>query len=286
MEKFTFINTVMAKKSMYQKAIVTFLDILGFSNLVSQSKPEKVKLVLDAVLSSTSPISINDDVEEDDQAEVISFSDSIVRVRKYETKKNLEHQQGLLFQELISLVHAQGELIKHSIIIRGSVSFGDIYISSGQVYGPGLISAYELESKYALYPRIIIDPQLIEEYKTNKLLKAKWHSYEDEIEFVGNLVKQGDDGMWFIDYAKALERELDEPEMYPIFLRKHREVIIEGAKKHKKLNSILSKYIWMANYHNKLVSNISKKAFKHYGCDKSDFLITSQEIQSLQYIEP
>ena len=117
---------------MYQKAIVTFIDILGFSDLVKQSKPEQVKLVLDAVVSSTSPISIRDDIEKDDQAEVISFSDSIVRVRKYETKENLEYQQGLLWQELISLLDAQGELIKYSIIIRGGVSFGEIYISSGQ----------------------------------------------------------------------------------------------------------------------------------------------------------
>ena len=271
---------------MYQKAIVTFIDILGFSDLVKQSKPEQVKLVLDAVVSSTSPISIRDDIEKDDQAEVISFSDSIVRVRKYETKENLEYQQGLLWQELISLLHAQGELIKYSIIIRGGVSFGEIYISLGQAFGPGLINAYELESQYALYPRIIIDPQLIKEFKSNKLLKARWHTYDDEIEFVGTLIKQGDDGMWFIDYAKAIERELDEPEMYPIFLKKHRDVIIEGAKKHKTLNSVLSKYIWMAYYHNKIVSNISKKAFKHYGYKKEDFFITSKEIQSLQYIEP
>lgn len=271
---------------MYQKDIVTFIDILGFSNLVIESKPERVKSVLNAVLRSTSPINIDDKIEKDEIAEVISFSDSIVRVRKYETKRNIEYQQGLFFQETISLVHAQGELIKYGIVVRGSVSFGDIYISSGQVYGPGLISAYEIESKYALYPRIIIDPRLINEYKTNKLFKAKWHTYEDELEYIENLIKQGDDGMWFIDYAKALERELDEPEMYPIFLKKHREVIVEGAKQHNKLNSILSKYVWMANYHNKLVSSITKKAFKHYGYDKKDLLITSQDIPALQYIRP
>ena len=135
-----------------------------------------------------------------------------------------------------------------------------------------------------MYPRIIIDPQLIKEFKSNKLLKARWHTYDDEIEFVGTLIKQGDDGMWFIDYAKAIERNSWNPRCTPF--EKHRDVIIEGAKKHKTLNSVLSKYIWMAYYHNKIVSNISKKAFKHYGYKKEDFFITSKEIQSLQYIEP
>ena len=225
-------------------------------------------------------------VKKDDHTEVVSFSDSIVRIRKIETKANQRYPKGLLFQELISLVHAQGQLIDFDILIRGGVSVGDIYISGGRVFGPGLIDAYQLESKYALYPRIIIDPHLIQNYKTNKLLKAKWHSVEDELEIVGSLLRQGDDGMWFIDYAAALEQELDEPEMYPIFLQRHREVILSGAKNHVKLNAILSKFIWMANYHNQIISKMPDEAFETYDLEKEDFIITSEEIPALQYMEP
>lgn len=276
----------MAKKKMYQKAIVTFIDILGFGDFVRQSDAKTINRVLDAVEKSASPVLLGDVVKKDDHAEVVSFSDSIVRIRKIETKANQQYPIGLLFQELISLVHAQGELIDFDIIIRGGVSVGDIYISGGRVFGPGLIEAYELESKYALYPRIIIDPRLIQEYKTNKLLKANWHSVEDELEIVGSLLRQGDDGMWFIDYVAALEQELDEPEMYPIFLRRHREVILSGAKNHAKLNSILSKFVWMANYHNQIISSLHDEAFENYDLDKDDFIITSKEIPALQYMKP
>lgn len=272
-------------EKMYQKAIVTFIDILGFGNFVKQSDADAINRVLDAVEKSTSPVHLDDVVKKDDHAEVVSFSDSIVRIRKIETKANQQYPMGLLFQELISLVHAQGELIDFDIIIRGAVSVGDIYISGCRVFGPGLIEAYELESKYALYPRIIIDPHLIQEYKMNKLLKAKWHSVEDELEIVGSLLRQGDDGMWFIDYATALEQELNEPEMYPIFLRRHREVILSGAKNHAKLNAILSKFVWMANYHNQIISNMHDKAFETYDLDKDDFIITSEEILALQYMK-
>ncbi len=271
---------------MYQKAIVTFLDILGFSDLVKQSDAKAINRVLDAVEKSTSPVILDDVAEKDVHAEVVSFSDSIVRVRKIETKSNQKYPMGLLFQELISLVHAQGELIDFDIIIRGSVSVGDIYISGGRVFGPGLIEAYELESKYALYPRIVIDPRLIQEYKTSNLLKAKWHSVEDELKIIGNLLRQGDDGMWFIDYVTALEQELDEPEMYPNFLRRHREVILSGAKNHAKLNAILSKFVWMANYHNQIISIMHDEVFENYDIDKNDFIITSKEIPALQYLEP
>jgi hypothetical protein len=100
------------------------------------------------------------------------------------------------------------------------------------------------------------------------------------------LLRQGDDGMWFIDYAVALEQELNEPEMYPIFLQRHREVILAGARNHTKLNAILSKFVWMANYHNQIISNIHDEAFETYNLDKEDFIITSEEIPALQYMKP
>ncbi len=271
---------------MYQKAIVTFIDILGFGDFVKQSDAASISRVLDALHKETSPPIFDINVEKDDHAEVISFSDSIVRVRKIKTEKNKKYPMGVLFEEILSLVHAQGKLIDFNILIRGGVSVGDIYISKGRVFGPGLIQAYELESKYALYPRIIIDPLLIQKYKTDKLLKAKWHTVEDELEIMGKLLRQGDDGMWFIDYVAALEGELDEPEMYPIFLRRHREVILAGAQKHSQLNAILRKFVWMANYHNQIVSDLDEGACESYDLDKGDFFITSEEIATLQYLRP
>ena len=268
---------------MYQKAIVTFLDILGFGDFVKDNDDKVVGKILDAVERSTVP---NTEMATLYQPEVITFSDSIVRIRKVESDENLAYPIGLLFQELLDLVRAQGELIDNNVLIRGSVTFGEIFISDGRVFGPALIEAYELESKFAKYPRIIVDPQLIQEYKTNKLLKAIHHSIEQEIEYVGDLLKQGDDGMWFIDYARAIEEELDEPEMYPIFLQRHREVILSGSKKHKKLNSVLSKYVWIANYHNQIVSKIEDDWFERNKLDKNDLLISSDEIPALQYVQP
>ena len=92
--------------------------------------------------------------------------------------------------------------------------------------------------------------------------------------------------MWFIDYATALEQELDEPEMYPMFLKRHKDVILSGAKNHVQLNSVLRKFVWMANYHNQIVNGLHDEAFDRYDLDKDDFLIKSHEIPALQYLEP
>jgi hypothetical protein len=270
---------------MYQKAIVTFVDILGFGDFVQKSDYKAVEKVLDAVEESTSPIILDELDNEGDNTEVVSFSDSIVRVRKIESEANKKYPTGVLFQELLSLVHAQVELIDLNIIIRGGVTIGDIFISEGRVFGPGLVEAYSLENKYAKYPRIVIDPKLVYEYKTNELLRARWHRLEEEREIVSGLIKQSDDGMWFIDYARAVKSEVDEPEYYFDFLQKHRNVILAGAKNHKKLNAILSKFVWMAHYHNQIISDISDKWFEKYGLNKKKYSISSDEIPALQYMD-
>ena len=123
----------MANTKTYEKAVVTFIDILGFRDLVKNSDCDKVSMVLDAVEQSTSPIKYDGMPETDDDSQVVSFSDSIVRVRKIETDANKQFASGILFQELLGLLYVQVELIDFDIIIRGGVSIGDVFISAGRV---------------------------------------------------------------------------------------------------------------------------------------------------------
>jgi len=41
-------------------------------------------------------------------------------------------------------------------LIRGGISFGPLHHAGGVLFGKGLVEAYELESKFANYPRIIL----------------------------------------------------------------------------------------------------------------------------------
>lgn len=232
---------------MYQKALVTFLDILGFADFVRKRDHEAVSATLDRLERFTVP---KTEEELAYEPEVITFSDSIVRVRKIATKTNRIHPLGLLFNEILDLVHAQGMLIDAGAFLRGGIAFGDISISAHRVFGPALVSAYELESKYAQYPRIIVSPLLFRELEVNPLLVALHHDPHTEISFIRDMLRQGDDGMWFIDYGRAILRELDEPGMYPIFLERHRALIVKCARQFKSFGAAKAKYLWLANYHN------------------------------------
>lgn len=261
---------------MYKKSIVTFIDILDFKSIVNKSKAEKVNSILDLVKQATTS-------KETSSHRAIVFSDCVIRVRDIKPDEPfIDH----LFSELYALLHAQAELIDYGILIRGGICYDDIHIYDDKVFGPGLIKAYELESKFAIYPRIILDPEVIQEFNNYLQEFLEKHKFEDSnAEIIKNLLKQGDDGMWFLNYAEAIDGEFDENEMYPIFLKRHHDIIVEKSANFQALNSAHSKYIWLANYHNNIITNLNSELFDDYEFNKSDLLIKSNKIPNLQEIK-
>ena len=272
-------------RGMYELAVVTFLDILGFRELVAGSPPEEVDRKLQALERFTKPQEdVGDDIAAEMEPKALQFSDTIVRVRRVETAANLRYPVGLVFHELLDLLHAQAELIQERVLLRGGVSIGQIRMSGARLFGPGLISAYDLESRYAIYPRIVVAPALIGELKSNRLLRALHHAVEDEAESVRNLLSLADDGLWYVDYVRAIPSELDEPSMYLDFLSMHRDLIISGARESRPGTSKMSKYVWLAHYHNAAIHGLSGGWLEQYGARRDDLLISSDDVSDLQYL--
>jgi hypothetical protein len=104
----------------YQPALVTFLDVLGFRELVLQNDPSVVHAKLKAVERFTRPSALpygDDDGLIDPM--VLQFSDAIVRTTPITPPSNTNMPSGVLFYELLDLVRAQGELILQGVLIRG-----------------------------------------------------------------------------------------------------------------------------------------------------------------------
>ena len=57
------------------------------------------------------------------------------------------------------------------VLIRGGMCIGEMLVADeGIVFGPGLVKAYDLESKYAVHPRIVIDRDLINDAEQQAIL--------------------------------------------------------------------------------------------------------------------
>ncbi|WP_427501078.1 hypothetical protein ACQE3E_21915 [Methylomonas sp. MED-D] len=273
-------------KEMYRDAVVTFIDILGFREIVMTSEPDVVRRKLTAIKRFAVPRSVASEDEEEFEPITIQFSDSIVRVRPVDTETNQMYPIGIVFHELLDMVHAQGELVKEGVLLRGGIAYGQIHYDGSVLYGPALIKAYDLESKYAVHPRIVVEPELISELKSNQYLQSKHNSLEQELEYIEKLLRQNDDGIWFVDYIRAVASELDEIEMYPEFLEDHRNLIVNAASAHPGFSTVSAKYMWLAKYHNSCIEELSDEWYEHYSLEKSDLMITSDHIPVLQEIKP
>jgi hypothetical protein len=67
--------------------------------------------------------------------------------------------------------------LEDDIIIRGSITSGNLYMTSKYIFGEGLIKGYFLEDKVADYPRIVVDSE-VADYLTN----SKVSEYIDTID--------------------------------------------------------------------------------------------------------
>ncbi|MBZ5494178.1 MAG: hypothetical protein LAO76_24910 [Acidobacteriia bacterium] len=239
----------MGKKVRYDLAVISYIDILGFRNLIETKSAGEISRVVRKLKERTKP-----DKEESRYhgMKFFNFSDTAIRITPVINPKS-EHSRGNLFWELLALVHVQYLLILEKIIVRGAVSIGEIVKSWGVVYGPGLVSAYETEQR-ASSPRIIVDPAVFKHLRMNPALWV--HDYTEEHKGVMNLLCKDEDGKLFIDYLRSIESEMDTPEVhYPRFIRTHADLIAEGLIRYRLNRDVVRKFKWLQKYHNSTVRN-------------------------------
>lgn len=253
----------------YEKYLVTFLDILGFRELIRTRSAEEV----DQIIKLTRRHAADEKGEQQELGlRTVAFSDSVIRMRK------ASETSGLHF-ELMDLLHAQAGLLSFGVLVRGGIALGEVFQEGDRIFGPGFVEAYELESKVAVYPRIVVAPKVLDALVRGSLPMD--HALEDELGYVMETLAVGDDGIYSIDYLRAFKWELDEPEDYPDYLATHRKVVADlgtairggpGAP-----SSLELKANWLAGYHNAVV-----REAKVRGAVKDEaLLVTPKEVPSL-----
>jgi hypothetical protein len=161
----------------YPEKIVAFIDILGFGELVRRIGDDpalhaKIHSALTNIHHYKKSAERPDTAQSDLKVSV--FSDSIV------ISAETSNFHGVMW----TAVHLQCSLLLSGVLLRGGIARGRIVHSSEILYGEGLLNAHRLESKVAIYPRIVIDPSLIDEVDEG---------------YRRIFLAQDTDGLWFID---------------------------------------------------------------------------------------
>lgn len=185
----------------YRRSIFTFMDILGFRKIVESENAASVKKLLDLLHEEAKP---DPGSAATFEMEFLTFSDSTVRSIPIESASNKKFPTGILWSEMLFLVHLQFRLIQRGCFIRGGMTIGDIFINDGMVFGPAIARAYTLETEFAVYPRIVVDPYVLKTWEREPLLR--YHETKSEWEFMQKIIRRDSDGRHVV---RADQVELD-----------------------------------------------------------------------------
>lgn len=249
----------------YEQRIVTFIDILGFKSLLDETvdkNNEDVEDKINLVISAYEAIREiwNLDVAPSDllsnkssSKQVSIFSDCIVVSSKVE-------ESSEVFYTLLEIKWLIMRLLSRKILCRGAVALGKFIHTPNYLFGPALVEAYILESKAAMYPRVILDHSIIE---AGSEYCASHHTSTQEKEILYSLLEQDSDGMYYIDYFFKAQSELDDPEYdFPAYIQNLGDIIRKGlmASSHHQKADLKVKYSWMRERYNRMVEIVTNKA--------------------------
>jgi hypothetical protein len=157
---------------------VAFIDILGFKKIISNYDQNEHSIAL-KVLKKALEEAISKSVERIEEPstpgiwgvnpyyknfkaliEYRMFSDCFcISLPYFNNPKDFAVQFGSLS---LTIRIFQLLLLQNGIRVRGGISFGSYYADNNMLFSGALVKAYNLESKYANYPRIIIDQEIVD----------------------------------------------------------------------------------------------------------------------------
>lgn len=196
---------------------VAFLDILGFKALVDKEVRSGSGEYLEKLLRCHQKCT--EIFKSDPSLSIIQFSDSIVISRPYDASQFIPF--------VTSIAEYQRYLLDEQLLCRGGVAVNQHFTNGTFTFSAGLIDAYDVESRSARYPRVVIAPDVIDLV------------YPDGTTAI-EIVKE-DDGLYFIDYIGITKNR------QPRLLKNSVRDVVNSLK-NSDTSSVREKGIWLANY--------------------------------------
>ena len=207
-----------------QTYVIAYIDVLGTTERIKHN-PEKAIQDVWVYCHRTLKKSYNTKIK----AKV--FSDNILICEEI---NELEPYQAIV--DVLNVVHdLQTTMINAcSSFLRGGVTIGSMHCDENFILGEGLLRAYELESKVALFPRIVIDKPIFQYVKRN-----------------APFFKRDFDGQYFYSFLynagySYLDPQTKEQRYYVEWSNFKNRII--ATMMQTKIPSVVQKMSWLINY--------------------------------------
>ena len=181
--------------------VVAFIDVLGAKNKIKEDVNKSLNIVHRAYNDA---IAILDAMYSGEakslRPEVRIFSDNIVIA----VDSSIKGRPSALVAVLIYAGLIQHQFLHNRYLVRGGISMGDFFVDDVMLWGTALTRAYEIESSISIYPRIVLDPNMIGELRV----------FENPV--LNHWIKQDVDHLSFVHYMQ--DRTLKEKEKFLLLL--------------------------------------------------------------------
>ncbi len=241
------------RSTSYDESIVTFLDVLGFSTLVEQTTAKAIEII--DRLNNVMTLVEMEVIEHHFWGRQFSarlFSDCICLSSPFS-------QDGLdAVTESVAMLAMMFSAF--GVFLRGGIANGRHYENDRMIFREALVKAYQLESKSAVFPRVILFSDLAhsDQFETPKRCWIDDDGYSSLTTLTGVRVKR-----------------VHPPESHPWAL--HKKHILAGLWSTQSLPRVLEKYRWLAKYHNRKVEEVrSRNGDRELGVNES-MLISDNE---------
>lgn len=186
----------------YEERYCAFVDILGFSQLVSRLDMEQIRRLLQIIHNPPTVGLVRNPELGDVRAQSISDAVCISAAC---------HAYGLMHLFFV-LEELAIELLGEGHFLRGAIVRGKLFHDENMVFGEALIDAYRLEQDIARYPRIMITSAVIRDIVT----------YREDEQFDAQFfdsVAQSSDGPRFLNVLDGLATDLSVGTDHPRHVR-------------------------------------------------------------------
>jgi len=238
-------------------SVVTFLDILGYAEMAQTSN--EVLQGLREALEEAGEILSGKGIYDERYIRPYSikvFTDNIVLGWPIPVEHPLygdgERELGYTF---LNVALYQLMMAVRGYFVRGGLSVGPYYMDESVVFGPALVEAYGLESKTAVYPRVVLS----KDARDLALHHCTYYRPNDSAPQNTELLVDSD-GLCFVDYLRASVGHFDDARVGIEWLKKqlgaHKSQIEKNLEAHRSNRRVWDKYAWLGRYHNHTVKNI------------------------------
>lgn len=252
----------MAQEYLYRNRAVAFLDVLGFKQKLNEfeleAKSNHIPENDDAVNANGKYISqkANDFINtfklaisqlDEKKYRYYLFSDNICIT-------SIEDTSASDLQDLLLVIaKLYFEFAKRGYFLRGGIDYGLFIDEETLALGNPLANAYELETKKAVYPRIVLSQNLVDEFQGYDPQGEKQFDYF----YSDALIKDSCEIKFLNVFLQVFQSDYREDR--EAFFARFKTVILENLHANKSNETVFVKYKWLADQFNEFIDLFTEK---------------------------